>query len=62
MPEDRFIRLCVECKVRLFSVRKFCMALSSEVKQQGHEVHHSPPSRAEVKNVGAISPLAHTYS
>jgi hypothetical protein len=30
---------------------------SPEVKQQGLETDHSPPSSAEVKNSGAILPL-----
>jgi hypothetical protein len=32
------------------------------VQQPGREVDHSPPSSAEVKNGGAIPPLAHTSS
>jgi hypothetical protein len=32
-------------------------AVSLEVKRQGREADHSPPSSAEVKNGGAIPPL-----
>jgi hypothetical protein len=32
------------------------------VKRPLHEVDHSSPSNAEVKNGGAISPLPHTSS
>jgi hypothetical protein len=32
------------------------------VKRLGHEADHSPPSSAEVKNGGAISPISHTSS
>jgi hypothetical protein len=35
-------------------------ALSPRVKRPGNEADHSPPSSAEVKNVGAIPPLPHT--
>jgi hypothetical protein len=35
-------------------------ALSVRVKWPGHEADRSPPSSAEVKNSGAISPLPHT--
>jgi hypothetical protein len=35
-------------------------AVSSEVKRQGREADHSPPSGAEVKSGGAILPLPHT--
>jgi hypothetical protein len=34
-------------------------ALFSGVKRQGREADHSPPSSAEVKNVGVISSLSH---
>jgi hypothetical protein len=37
-------------------------ALSLEVKRQGHEADHSPPSNAEVKNGGAIPPVLHMSS
>jgi hypothetical protein len=37
-------------------------ALSLRVKRPGHEADHSPPSSAEVKNVGAIPPLPHISS
>jgi hypothetical protein len=37
-------------------------ALSRLVKRQGREADYSPPSSAEVKNVGAIPPLPHTSS
>jgi hypothetical protein len=36
--------------------------LSPEVKQEGHEANHSPPSNAEAKNGGAIPPLPHMPS
>jgi hypothetical protein len=32
-------------------------ALSPEVKRPGHEIDHSPPSRASIKNVGDKPPL-----
>jgi hypothetical protein len=32
------------------------------VKRQGREADHSPPSRAEIKNDRAVSPLPHTSS
>jgi hypothetical protein len=32
------------------------------LKQQELETNHSPQSRAEVKNNGAIPPLPHTFS
>jgi hypothetical protein len=31
------------------------------LKQQGSEADHSPPSGAEVKNCGAITPLPHVF-
>jgi hypothetical protein len=34
---------------------------SPGVKLQGHQTDHSPPSRAEIKNVGAIPPLPHVF-
>jgi hypothetical protein len=37
-------------------------ALSLGVKRKGRESDHSPPSSDEVKNGGAIPPLAHTPS
>jgi hypothetical protein len=37
-------------------------ALSPMVKRPGREADQSPPSTAEVKNGGAISPLPHTPS
>jgi hypothetical protein len=37
-------------------------ALSPGVKLLGHEVDHSPPSTAEVKNGGAIPPISHMAS
>jgi hypothetical protein len=37
-------------------------ALSPGVKRQGREADHSPPSRAEVKNGGAVPPLSHMSS
>jgi hypothetical protein len=37
-------------------------ALSLHVKQPGREADNSPPSSAEVKNGGAITPLPHTSS
>jgi hypothetical protein len=37
-------------------------ALFMLVKRPGPEADHSPPSSAEVKNGGAISPLPHTSS
>jgi hypothetical protein len=37
-------------------------AVSPEVKRQGREDDHSPPSSAEVKNAGAIPPFPHTSS
>jgi hypothetical protein len=37
-------------------------ALSPGVKPQGREADHSPPSSAEVKKGGAMSPLHHTPS
>jgi hypothetical protein len=36
-------------------------ALSPEVKRPEREAYHSPPSSAEVKKVGAIPPLPHTF-
>jgi hypothetical protein len=36
--------------------------LSPGVKRPGSEADHSPPSSAEVKNGGAISPFPHTSS
>jgi hypothetical protein len=36
--------------------------LSSGLKWPGCEADHSPPSSAEVQNVGAIPPLPHTSS
>jgi hypothetical protein len=36
--------------------------LPPEVKRQGREADHSPPSSAEVKNGGAIPPLPHMFS
>jgi hypothetical protein len=35
---------------------------SPEVKWQGHEADHSPPTSAEVKKGGAIPPLPHMSS
>jgi hypothetical protein len=35
-------------------------ALSAGVKRQGREADHSPPSSAEVKNDGPVTPLPHT--
>jgi hypothetical protein len=32
-----------------------------EVKRLGREADYSPPSNAEVKNDGAISPLRHAF-
>jgi hypothetical protein len=37
-------------------------AISPEVKGPGREADNSPPSSAEVRNVGAIPPLPHTPS
>jgi hypothetical protein len=37
-------------------------ALSTGVKQTGHEADHSTPSSAEFKNGGAIFPLPHMSS
>jgi hypothetical protein len=34
---------------------------SQRVKRPGREADHSPPSSAEVKNGGAISPLLHLF-
>jgi hypothetical protein len=36
--------------------------LSPEVKRQGREADHSPPSSAEAKNSAAISPIPNTPS
>jgi hypothetical protein len=33
-----------------------------ELKRQGHEADHLPPSGAELKNGGAIPPLTHMSS
>jgi hypothetical protein len=38
------------------------VVLSAGVKRQGHEANHSPPSSAEVKNGGAVTPLPHMFS
>jgi hypothetical protein len=38
------------------------VALSPEAHRQGREPDDSPPSSAEVKYVGAITPLPHTSS
>jgi hypothetical protein len=35
-------------------------APSLEIKRQGHEADHSPPTSAEVNNGGPIPPLPHT--
>jgi hypothetical protein len=40
----------------------YTRALSPGVKRQVREADHSPPSRAEVKNGGAIPLLLHTSS
>jgi hypothetical protein len=45
-----------------FDSRQGQNLLSPEVKRQGREADHSPLSRAEVKNGGAIPPLPHTSS
>jgi hypothetical protein len=37
-------------------------AVSLGVKRSGHEADHSPPSRAEVRDVGAISLFPHMSS
>jgi hypothetical protein len=37
-------------------------ALSPGVKRPGREADHSPLSRAEIKNGGAIRPVPHTFS
>jgi hypothetical protein len=37
-------------------------ALSPEVKRLRREADHPPPSRAEVKDGGAIPPLPYTFS
>jgi hypothetical protein len=37
-------------------------ALSPGLMWPGYEADHSPPSSAEVKNIGAIPPLPHTSS
>jgi hypothetical protein len=37
-------------------------ALSPRVKRPGREAHHSPSASAEVKNGGAVPPLAHASS
>jgi hypothetical protein len=37
-------------------------AASQEIKWPGREADHSPPSSAEVKNVGAVPPLPHMSS
>jgi hypothetical protein len=42
------------------SIQRVPKALSPWVRRQGREADHSPPSRAEVKNGGAIPPTAHT--
>jgi hypothetical protein len=36
-------------------------ALSPRVKRLGREADHSPPTSAEVKNGGTITPLPHMY-
>jgi hypothetical protein len=36
--------------------------LQPGVKRQGRDADHSPPSSAEVKNGGALTPLPHTSS
>jgi hypothetical protein len=33
----------------------------SGLKQPGNEADHSPPSNAEIKNAGSIPPLPHTF-
>jgi hypothetical protein len=43
-------------------IRWALWALSQEVKWQGCEADHSPPSSAEVKNDEAIPPFPHTSS
>jgi hypothetical protein len=48
-------------EIFLFSIR-FRAHSVPEVKQQGSEADHSPPSSAAVKNDGAIPPLSHTSS
>jgi hypothetical protein len=37
-------------------------ALSQEIKRQGREADHSPPSSDEVRKRGAIPPLPHMSS
>jgi hypothetical protein len=54
-------RLCVSPNL-LSNVRWVPGALSPAVKRQVREADHSPPSNAEVKNGGAISPLPHMFS
>jgi hypothetical protein len=34
----------------------------SGIKRPGRETDHSPPSRAEVKNVGGVPQVSHTSS
>jgi hypothetical protein len=36
--------------------------LSPGIKRQVRDINHSPPSSAEVKNCGSITPLSHTLS
>jgi hypothetical protein len=36
--------------------------VSSGIKRPAHEADCSPPSSAEVKNVGAAPPIRHTFS
>jgi hypothetical protein len=45
-----------------FPIQLVPVSLPKEVKQLGHEAEHSPPSIAEVKKNGAITPLSHTSS
>jgi hypothetical protein len=55
----------LQCNIFLFSlvgpfkppIRRVSRAHSPGIKRQGREVYHSPPSSAEVMNVGAVPPL-----
>jgi hypothetical protein len=43
-------------------IRWVLITPSQKIKRQEHKADHSPPSSAEVKNGGDISPFPHTSS
>jgi hypothetical protein len=53
---------CVLISFPISSIYWILGAVSQGITRKGREADHTPPSSADVKNVGTTPPLPHTFS